>query len=62
MKKYWKWNYSVFDENGKQVIQDVSFSLKKGEILGFSGLIGAGGQNYLLVCLADLREKKREQS
>ena len=26
----------------KQVLKDVSFELKKGEILGFSGLMGAG--------------------
>lgn len=55
-------NYSVFDENGKQVIQDVSFSLKKGEILGFSGLIGAGRSELFISLFGGFKGKKREQS
>ncbi|WP_025950757.1 xylose ABC transporter ATP-binding protein [Geobacillus thermocatenulatus] len=35
--------YSVIDEQtGREVIHDVSFSLKAGEILGISGLMGSG--------------------
>ncbi len=35
-------NYSVFDNFGKERVKNVSLNLKKGEILGISGLIGAG--------------------
>jgi D-xylose transport system ATP-binding protein len=36
-------NWSVFDRaRGKKVVKDVSFTLRRGEILGFSGLVGAG--------------------
>ncbi|QIZ67910.1 xylose ABC transporter ATP-binding protein [Geobacillus thermoleovorans] len=36
-------HYSVVDEQtGREVIHDVSFSLKAGEILGISGLMGSG--------------------
>ncbi|WP_074044835.1 xylose ABC transporter ATP-binding protein, partial [Geobacillus proteiniphilus] len=36
-------HYSVIDEQtGREVIHDVSFSLKAGEILGISGLMGSG--------------------
>ncbi|WP_378956776.1 xylose ABC transporter ATP-binding protein [Pelosinus sp. sgz500959] len=37
-------NYTVYDVNApdKEIIHNVSFSLKRGEVLGFSGLVGAG--------------------
>lgn len=37
-------NYTVHDANepDKQIVHDVSFSLKCGEVLGFCGLVGAG--------------------
>ncbi|WP_153720945.1 xylose ABC transporter ATP-binding protein [Sporosarcina cascadiensis] len=35
-------NYSLTEKSGDRIISDVSFHLKKGEILGFSGLMGAG--------------------
>jgi len=36
-------NWTVFDgARGKNVVNDVSFKLHRGEILGFSGLVGAG--------------------
>jgi D-xylose transport system ATP-binding protein len=37
-------NYTVYDanESDKQIVHNVSFSLKRGEVLGFAGLVGAG--------------------
>ena len=37
-------NYTVYDtnESDKEIVHNVSFSLKRGEVLGFSGLVGAG--------------------
>ena len=35
-------NYNVFDSAGKQRVKNADFILKKGEILGISGLIGSG--------------------
>jgi D-xylose transport system ATP-binding protein len=35
-------NWTVFDPDINKTIADVSFTLRKGEVLGFAGLIGAG--------------------
>lgn len=37
-------NYSVYEEynNDRKIVDNISFNLKRGEILGFAGLIGAG--------------------
>lgn len=37
-------NYTVYDVNdpNRKLVDNVSFSLKRGEILGFAGLVGAG--------------------
>lgn len=35
-------DYNVYDSAGKQVLSDINFQLKEGEILGISGLMGAG--------------------
>ena len=43
--------------NGKEV-KDVSFTLRKGEILGFAGLVGAGRSETLKAVFgADKRPK-----
>jgi ribose transport system ATP-binding protein len=42
------------------ILKDISFQLKKGEILGFSGLIGAG-RTELSECIMGLRPKKTGQ-
>lgn len=36
-------NWSAYDPHlGRKVLRDINFNLKKGEIIGFAGLIGAG--------------------
>lgn len=51
-------NYSVEDHSHKQIINDVSFNLKKGEILGFSGLMGAGRSELFMSLFGGLKGKK----
>jgi ABC-type sugar transport system ATPase subunit len=51
-------NYSVIDDKGKRVINDVSFTLKKGEILGISGLMGAGRSELFISLFGGLKGKK----
>ncbi|AQQ54814.1 xylose ABC transporter ATP-binding protein [Planococcus lenghuensis] len=50
-------NYSAFDEKGKKITDDVSFVLKKGEILGFSGLMGAGRSELFINLFGGLKGK-----
>ena len=53
-------NYSSFEAHpGKAVIKDVSFRLKKGEILGFSGLMGAGRSELFTGLFGGTIEKKQ---
>lgn len=51
-------NYSARDETGKRLVENVSFSLKKGEILGFSGLMGAGRSELFISIFGGLNHKK----
>lgn len=48
-------NYTVIDPLGKKIINDVSFTLKKGEILGFSGLMGAGRTELFMSLFGGLK-------
>ncbi|WP_318615875.1 xylose ABC transporter ATP-binding protein [Sporosarcina sp. YIM B06819] len=48
-------NYSVTDHVGKKVIVDTSFAVKKGEILGFSGLMGAGRTELFMSLFGGLK-------
>lgn len=53
-------NYSSFEaRSGKSIIKNVSFTLKKGEILGFSGLMGAGRSELFTSLFGGLKEKKQ---
>ena len=51
-------NYSTFDDKGKKIIDDITFSLKKGEILGFSGLMGAGRTELFISLFGGFKGKK----
>ncbi|WP_243299257.1 xylose ABC transporter ATP-binding protein [Bacillus litorisediminis] len=51
-------DYSTFDPYGKKIIHNVSFSLKKGEILGFSGLMGAGRSELFISLFGGFKGKK----
>jgi ribose transport system ATP-binding protein len=46
--------------NDSTLLKDISFQLKKGEILGFSGLVGAG-RTELGECIMGVRPKKSGQ-
>lgn len=53
-------NYSVIDEkSGKKVIDNVSFTLRKGEILGISGLMGSGRTELFTSIFGALKGKKQ---
>jgi D-xylose transport system ATP-binding protein len=52
-------NYSLREQGNrnKSIIEDVSFSLRKGEILGISGLMGSGRTELLMSIFGGYREK-----
>lgn len=50
-------NYTTIDNTGKKIIDDVSFTLKKGEILGFSGLMGAGRSELFISLFGSFKGK-----
>lgn len=51
-------NYTSYDKAGKKVVTDINFHLKKGEILGFSGLMGAGRSELFISLFGGLAGKK----
>jgi ABC-type sugar transport system ATPase subunit len=53
-------NYSVIDEkSGKKVIDNASFTLRKGEILGISGLMGSGRTELFTSIFGAYKGKKQ---
>ena len=51
-------NLSVLDNRGVEALNDISFSIKEGEILGIAGVEG-NGQTELIEVLSGLREASR---
>lgn len=54
-------NYSVVDYSGKKILKDINFKLNRGEILGISGLMGAGRTELVLSLFGyDIGKKEGE--
>ncbi|MBQ0138326.1 MAG: xylose ABC transporter ATP-binding protein [Kurthia sp.] len=51
-------NYTAYDKAGKVVSSNINFNLKKGEILGISGLMGAGRSELFISLFGGLPGKK----
>ena len=51
-------NYTVTNNAGVKIIKNVSFTLKKGEILGFSGLMGAGRTELFISLFGGLKDNR----
>ena len=45
----------TYNKPGETVLEDINFSLRKGEILGFSGLVGAG-RSELMRCIVGIEK------
>ncbi|TDK64190.1 xylose ABC transporter ATP-binding protein [Bacillus salipaludis] len=55
-------NFSFYDKKAnKMIVKNASFNLKKGEILGFSGLMGAGRTELFISLFGGLEGKKQGQ-
>ncbi|KGR89408.1 D-ribose transporter ATP-binding protein [Ureibacillus massiliensis 4400831 = CIP 108448 = CCUG 49529] len=52
-------DYTSFDKHGKKVVADINFHVKKGEILGVSGLMGAGRSELFISLFGGLPGKKQ---
>lgn len=51
-------NWNVCDKSGKHLIKDVSFNVRKGEIIGIAGLMGAGRTELALSVFGNPTEYK----
>lgn len=52
-------NYSFSDISGKEIIRNVSFRVRKGEILGVAGLMGAGRTELIMSILGMMNGYKK---
>ncbi|MER2105673.1 MAG: xylose ABC transporter ATP-binding protein [Solibacillus sp.] len=52
-------NYTSYNKSGKKVVSGINFHVKKGEILGFSGLMGAGRSELFISLFGGLPGKKQ---
>ena len=51
-------NLQDFDESDKYILKDISFTVKRGEVLGIAGLVGAGRTELVNSIFGDFRGKK----
>jgi D-xylose transport system ATP-binding protein len=52
------WSVDSMDQTGKKAVDQVNFSLRKGEILGISGLMGSGRSELVLSIFGEYGIKK----
>ncbi|OBW59274.1 xylose ABC transporter ATP-binding protein [Solibacillus sp. FSL K6-1781] len=51
-------NYTSYNKSGKKVVSNINFNVKKGEIVGFSGLMGAGRSELFISLFGGMPGKK----
>ena len=52
------WTVNSEEQQGKKAVRDVSFSLRRGEILGISGLMGSGRSELVLSLFGEYGESR----
>lgn len=51
-------NYTSYDKSGKKIVSNINFNVKRGEIVGFSGLMGAGRSELFISLFGGMNGKK----
>lgn len=52
-------NYTSYDKSGKKLVSEINFNVKKGEVVGFSGLMGAGRSELFISLFGGMSGKKQ---